>query len=992
MYLSVLNIILFFLVIFIIMLSILYITDKSKVSHYNLYISFLKFCIQIVCFTFFGQIFGLLSSIFICENNSSIIDESLKCRSGFWFYIDSILCSICLIFIVYYSFSSILLFYKPNFIMEENDTLKKTNSIPELILFANKIIFTITLYSTRYNANFHWIILITLFISTLINASCLFYYNNYENEILSRLNKCLSLILFWSICCLILGKILQNFDFDGILHLFCFGGIIIILYSIYYKGDINEFYLIDFNVINNSQKKLKYIKDLLQLIKNKEKCRESFIIFNTLILLKEENCINKNCKVKKYLLLSQKGLESDYILYQYCQQLFELSIRQFPNDVILKANYIIYLVVQMSKKRLAQKILNTMQKEPFGFQNNYIIYCCKKYIERYASLSKNNFEEENINIMQSFEYEKIFNIFKNNLSKVSCLYYEFWSSLYKSHLQGTEDFSKLNDIGEKLNSLIDEIGKKFDQLHRVKNDDVEVLNLYSGFLKNILNNNNKHDELKNIIDSLSNVDKIQDKEIDFTNFDLKFLNNSDEYKYIIISAEEESLGIILNLSLNVCQIFGYNKNELIGKEVSVLLPELFHKQFKLYLIQYTNKVKTKFYELLSHNKDYYPEILEDFIHGKNKSKYLIPLYIKFFFAQTEENEYIYVIDLALENNLTINKRYSSFGLNRLNSISNSKEAQSFGYCCVLTDFYFNIQTFTPNCQELLGLNSNALNANIDITNFIEQFKEELEKMIYEENANELSKYEKSDINLINYGELIKSHLNSTYKTSYAPNHIPSNKKIMFKRYIAEKKYSELCFISWKFNDLIQALMGNQNINSNISLSDRSNNNKVKQKNEQNNNNNAHNNIIDKSNFLNENTKEKYFLLVIKKVVVNGKQVGYKFFFRREKFKCVEEEPLSSNKENNTHLNIKLNRSLKKVNVTFKSNNGEGEGSSNINDTSNIENEEVIHNCKTEKKEKLSQLSKSINNKKEEGTIKEDPANGGKKLEESSTIERKCSSP
>jgi hypothetical protein len=276
---------------------------------------------------------------------------------------------------------------------------------------------------------------------------------------------------------------------------------------------------------------LKYIKDLLQIIKNKEKCRESFIIFNTLILIKERNCINKNCKLKKYLFLSEKGLESDYILYQYCQQLFELSIKQFPNDVILKANYIIYLVVQMSKKKFAQKILNTMQNEPFHFQNNYIIYCCKKYIEKYASLSKKNFEEENINIMQSFEYEKIFNIFKSNLSKASFLYYDFWSSLYKSHIQGTEDFSKLNEIGEKLNSLIDEIGKKFDQLHRVKSDDVEVLNLYSGFLKNILNNNNKYAELKNIIDSLSNVDKIQDKEIDFSNLDLKFLNNSDECKY-----------------------------------------------------------------------------------------------------------------------------------------------------------------------------------------------------------------------------------------------------------------------------------------------------------------------------------------------------------------------------------------------------------------------------------------------------------------------------
>ena len=144
-------------------------------------------------------------------------------------------------------------------------------------------------------------------------------------------------------------------------------------------------------------------------------------------------------------------------------------------------------------------------------------------------------------------------------------------------------------------------------------------------------------------------------------------------------------------------------------------------------------------------------------------------------------------------------------------------------------------------------------------------------MIYEENANELSKYEKSDLNLINYGDLFKSHLNSTYKTSYAPNNVPSNKKLLFKRYIAEHKFAELTFISWKFNDLFQILTSNQNINSNISLSDRSN--KAKQKNVNNNNNN-------KSNIFSEN-KENYFLLLIKKVKVNGKQVGYKFFFEEK---------------------------------------------------------------------------------------------------------------
>ena len=224
-FLVILNFFLIIIFSFIILLIILYIKEKSKIVYYNIYINMINIVLQLFCFTFFGQIFGLLTVIFFCDkdNKTSIIDNSLKCRSGSLFYFECILCTICLIFMTYFSFTSISIYYKPCFIMEENDILKKSNSIPDLILFINKIIFIISIYSTKSNESYQWFILIIFFLSTLLNTLSLYYYNNYENIILMKLNKGLSLILFWSICSLIIGKIFHSWEFNGTIHLFLFG-------------------------------------------------------------------------------------------------------------------------------------------------------------------------------------------------------------------------------------------------------------------------------------------------------------------------------------------------------------------------------------------------------------------------------------------------------------------------------------------------------------------------------------------------------------------------------------------------------------------------------------------------------------------------------------------------------------------------------------------------------------------------------------------------
>ena len=460
----------------------------------------------------------------------------------------------------------------------------------------------------------------------------------------------------------------------------------------------------------------------------KNLCREKTLIFDSLILLREENCINKNCKLKKYLKSVEKGQPNDFLLFQYCQSLYELAIKK-SNDTILKINYIVYLIVQMSKRKLAEKVLYTIKFSLFHFEENFMLFCCKKFIGSFSNKSEINFTEDNKSEMKRLEYDTLFDDFKKDLIQASSLFYEFWNIINNYQMKGTEEFYKMRNIGKKITKIINIIEEKFNALNNIKGGNTDLIIIYSEFVKYILNDKTKFDNLKIILDSMSNVDKIKDFEIDYTNFDFKIFKGNDEYKYMIISAEEENLGIILNLSQSAAKIFGYSKEELIEKKFSFLLPYISQKEFETYLIKHTDKSKTKFYEALSNKKEYFPQIDELFINVKDKSKYLIPIYLKIKFVQTEESYHAFIFILNHLDNIKFNDIFKLGGIYNPNK---QKEKNLFKYCIILTDMNFIIQTFTPNCQEHLGLNINSISSNIDLTQFISEFKDTVYKMEIED--------------------------------------------------------------------------------------------------------------------------------------------------------------------------------------------------------------------------------------------------------------------
>ena len=800
----------------------------------------------VICFTFFGHSFILLISPFKCLQGRLYYTSKASCEIGLLFYFNAPLSVIVIIIQLLLSYLTISMYYNADFIIEGNDLLKKRTSIPDIVFLFCKIIVLMAFGFDKEKEYEHWAILFITCLVAGINVYSILYLQHFENSIIKKFHNFYSLFLFWGFLCLFISNIFKSWEFKGGFYLFIIGLILIIIYCFFYSKTYKEFLQLNFNEMKTSNECLNYIQSYLKAIRKKDLLRDTSMILTSFIEKEEEQCINKNCTLRKYLDSLSKGFDSNFLLLQYAEKLFKIALNKFSQDITLKMHYIIFLLTKINQKKNAQKELSSIRSTFCLFDTNFKIYRCKRYIEEYNSMNNIGGEEgmENNDILKEFEYKNNCNEFRRLLLKSSSLYYDFWSSLYSSHLQGTEDFTKLNDIGAELNALIEKIENTFEKLYETKNNDLTIIKLYESYVRNILNDKEKSEKYYNISMNLIADNKIENREKDYSNFDLKILNETDEYNFLIISANDENLGTIINISLSACPILGYHKNELIGKNMNILIPEIYHNIHNKLFNKITEETKTKFFENLSKKKIYIPKFIEFSAFGRNKSKYLIPLDFKMFFVQTEDSELVYVVDFSRKDKIINEQLYY-----------------------VLTDNNLIIQTFTSNCVEKLGLNSNIINSNYDITSFIKHFNDELQSIKTISNK-ELSEFEASGV---------KSNDNSFKDINNNNKNVKSYERLKLKRKTLKLKYNIPRIIKWKINN-----------NKNSENKSDFEKNQISSL--------FSPNICRKSTYdINEgnNNLQNKFLMEIIEAYISGKHVGYYFKFQNIKL---------NEKKNIIHLN------------------------------------------------------------------------------------------
>ena len=881
-------------------------------------INILKYCLPFVSFTFFGQSFLLLLTIFDCKDGFSYVSTTLKCRTGIWFSIYGVLAGIALFVQSSIAIITTSLYFKPIFINVGSDLLKKTNSFPDNVFTITKILINVLFISDKGSENEHWNILLILIILTGINAYYTLYYQNRANKSLTLLNNIFSVIALLAYLSLLIGKVFKTVDFTGSIYLYFSSILITIIFIFTYKDNELDYILIDYRAIDNSVDFLYYVSTYYRMIQRRNKSRDYLAILKTLITNYEQNCVLIDCPLKKYTENMKKGIEYPFLLNQYCQKLFEYGIAKFSGDNSLKYNYSIFLVTAMNYKKKALMILNTIKEKALSFQNKFDVHRAFRLIDKwkFSHIHKNS---------STFIYRKNIQEFKAIIRKLILLYYDFMSLLLNTKFENNDNFNKIHKIGSeimKYNPIIEDL---YTRLISFKTDNYEIIKLYTDFVEKILKNEEKLEKSKkNAKLTFSNKMDIYEK--DYANFDLEVLNDNGHIPYLIISAHKDRLGKIIDLSTKATKIFGYTKYELINQHINILIPKILQQNHDIMISKQNEKHKLKFFDDLNKNKIYFPGFINKDAFGITKMKFLIELTLNIYFIKTGNNSLVYIVEII---------NYNPLMLDLMKPFNNSTK------CCVLTDENFLIQNFSANSLEHLKLNYSVIHSNYSIINYIKQFQEDYLNEINNTGNNMYSQFFDEKLSEKKFNKIS----------------IPASIRKRIKYDLLIKKYSNRCRITWKTSE---------ETNSNEAKSQKK---ILISKKSQNNIRYTESNILRPNKTANPEETEIDMFMEIKNIIINDELLGYLFYFTKVKSKNYNNMSYIIHKNDTVGIKNDITiLKLKKYQCEFRTKNSSNEetrfkSGKNQLFSSFIEKSEKIEKSCMRKKQKRKSLEKYSDNKK-----------------------------
>ena len=705
-------------------------------------LQFLRGIITFLVRVFFLPIFAMFLSIFDCQNSQNKFVPEINCWKGA-FYIHASFSIVLSILFILMTFLVQCTYFETKY--GTHNPIAKSTSQPDCFFLLTKIILVLVFTFLKKTGDNQWIII--AFLIFLSGYMVYTYYEHipYYNHITMKMYNCLTLIFFWSNIVLCLCKVFEYSNFDGGLGLHFLGLPVIILIIFTGKDQILAGLVINLIKMSKGEKALVQIQYFLSLIDKKDSCRNSKILLKGYIEQFEESCALKDCALKKYTnSLKNNNIDAIVFLLQHCEQMYQTAISKFPMCTSLRISYAFFLLERMNKKQQASLELANTEKNFPRFEEQFIIYRYKKLLEEQSTELNDN--EDNLDMVSNIEYKNHFTLFKNSIAKVAALYLEFWSLLLNPNQDCQEDLTKLNDYGTKINSLVEEINNHFEKIQKLKHNDQETIKYYSDFLNDILNDKEKAQKFKNRLNEIEDTKQTAD-ENNIMNLDISALNSNSEYQYIIVSAQPEKFGVITNLSLGICSMFGYTRNELVGKSLEMIMPEIFHKEHKELLLDKLNDFKKQSIDI-NDMKNFKPQFKDISTFGRNKSRYLVQMTFKSALIPTESNDNVFIAKIWQD----------------LCSLGNIEHST----CYIITNNYLTIQNFTPNAVSLLGMSSGAINSTVEITEFIKQF----------------------------YEEFLKYAVENEDKTP--------EQKLFLKRSLLTKKFKSPSLINWKRYDVQEA--------------------------------------------------------------------------------------------------------------------------------------------------------------------------------------------
>ena len=155
----------------------------------------------------------------------------------------------------------------------------------------------------------------------------------------------------------------------------------------------------------------------------------------------------------------------------------------------------------------------------------------------------------------------------------------FWRTQSRSQCTAEKLFS----YSDKVKRVSESARYHLDKLLELTNGSVRSIRLYASFLKYVLNDKWKARELLEKADSLDHMDTdaVEDDLFDTRSNAIAILGGSDD-----------NMGDMLQVSDKFCNLFGYTQRQLVGSNISMLMPPPFSQVHTMWLTKHLENAKS----------------------------------------------------------------------------------------------------------------------------------------------------------------------------------------------------------------------------------------------------------------------------------------------------------------------------------------------------------------------------------------------------------------
>ncbi len=644
----------------------------------------------------------ILLGVFSCENKVMKYSTNIKCYEGLHIGMIFIGCFLLIIYLVIIYLFHMTLF---EFGAIHGKLKAAFTSSTEVKLVLMKIALVIIYQFIKHELA---LALITFCIGIFLLFDFLSKMPFIKNSI-NKLYFILYLLFVWTGFTCIVSLLLKDTKFEGGVMLLLLGYPFTILAIVTREME----FTVDrvFEYVGDKHKdgykvlmEIEYFLKLEDSLEDDIKAREQKILYSYIDNY-EKNCTDNECSLKQFLEYPMKieNFEDMKIcLLQHAEMLYKSAVSKFPFNAKLRLSYAIFLYKRLNKKQKGTNEILLLNRYTTNLEDAFLIYRAQRYIEEENEGHSDS--ETNTKIVNSVTYKAILNNIKSLIGKITTNYIDFWTILAISDETKSENFLKMSRIGTKISKLNEDLMSDIERLERVNLYDQDIIKLYTQYLTDIVNNPTTVNIYNDKLIELEQK-KHQFNEENLYDLNYKAMSRSEEYKYLVISGSPSNFGTICNLSLSLCPLFGFTKDELIGRPLDFILPELFCIPHRNILNEKVDEFKKT---MLVKNKNLSarirsePKIIQSF--AKNKMKYLVPVKVKIAFVSSEDGNIFGISKFIIENH---------------SPISIEEEV-----AYILTDKDLIVQNFSANSPKLLSLNSSAINNNLEITDYIKEFNEE----------------------------------------------------------------------------------------------------------------------------------------------------------------------------------------------------------------------------------------------------------------------------